>query len=316
MGDYVIEADRLTKWYDGNVGCRDISLKVPRGVVFGFLGPNGAGKSTFVRTLLGLIRPTSGTGSILGQPIPSVFSRDKVGYLPELFRYPDWMTGKQLLKLHADLCGVSRAGRTKIIHNLLERVGLHQRGDEKIRGYSKGMQQRIGLACALLGDPEVLFLDEPTSALDPIGRKEVRELVSTLQDEGKTVFLNSHLLSEVESVCNHVAIIDKGRLVVQGDWRKLSAVKTEVEVTISGVTDRFWEASQGLVLNREQLDQWEGKSSWRVTLSDDQQIPALVSELTAHKLEVYQVTPKKQNLEDIFMYWITRKENVSDVDHR
>lgn len=316
MSDYVIKTQDLTKLYAGDKGCREITLQVPRGVVYGFLGPNGAGKSTFVRTLLGLIRPTSGTASIMGHPISSVASRQQVGYLPELFRYPDWMTGMQLLKFHADLCKVPRTEQKARIHHLLERVGLHQRGEEKIRGYSKGMQQRIGLACALVSDPALVFLDEPTSALDPIGRKEVRELISDLRAEGKTVFLNSHLLSEVENVCDHVAIINKGRLVVQGDWRELRTVQAQVEVTISDVEDEWWASLSDLVTGWKRLSRWDGKSAWLLTLSEPSQIPALVSTLTSRQIDVYQVTPKQQNLEEIFMYWINKKEGAEHVDNR
>ncbi|MDR6225598.1 ABC transporter ATP-binding protein [Desmospora profundinema] len=313
--EYVIETNRLTKLYEGNKGCREITLQVPRGVVFGFLGPNGAGKSTFVRTLLGLIHPNSGTASLLGHPVPSIASRKKVGYLPELFRYPDWMTGRQLLDLHADLSEVPRVGRKKKISDLLEKVGLHQRGEDKIRGYSKGMQQRIGIATALISDPEVIFLDEPTSALDPIGRKEVRDMIREWREQGKTVFLNSHLLSEAETVCNHVAIINHGHLVVQGDWRQLSAVEPQVEVTVSDMDDYGWESFSGWGMKWEQIDQGEDRSTWLLTLSEEKQIPALVSALTDRGMKVYQVTPRQQSLEELFMYWVNRKENAAHVDH-
>ncbi|MFC7440211.1 ABC transporter ATP-binding protein [Laceyella putida] len=315
MGPYVIETDRLTKLYDGNKGCRDITLKVPKGVVYGFLGPNGAGKSTFVRSLLGLIQPTGGTATILGQPISSLASRKQVGYLPELFRYPDWMTGRKLLEFHANLCKVDPKQQRRLIDELLDRVGLHNRGDEKISGYSKGMQQRIGLACALISDPEVIFLDEPTSALDPIGRKEVRELICELRDKGKTVFLNSHLLSEVETICNHVAIINKGRLIVQGDWRELTSIETQVEVTLSSVPNQVFASLSDLVLNSEKIRDENGKSCWLLTLKEEESIPSLISAITSQQGKVYQVTPKKQNLEDIFMYWVNRKESTEHVDH-
>jgi ABC-2 type transport system ATP-binding protein len=315
LSEYVIETHHLTKLYEGNKGFHDISLQVPRGIVFGFLGPNGAGKSTFVRTLLALLHPTRGTASILGHPIASTASRKRVGYLPELFRYPDWLTGKKLLELHADLCKLPTSERKKRIHTLLERVGLHRREDEKIRGYSKGMQQRIGLACALISDPEVLFLDEPTSALDPIGRKEMRELIADLRDQGKTIFLNSHLLQEVENVCNDVAIIDHGKLLVQGDWRQLSAINTRIEVALSSMEDSHWQKLSHLITQRERLTKAEGKSAWLLTLPSEKQIPILVSALTSLQIEVFQVTPRLQSLEELFMYWIQQREVAQDVDH-
>jgi ABC-2 type transport system ATP-binding protein len=310
--DYVIETQQLTKQYNGKAGCRNITLQVPRGVVFGFLGPNGAGKSTFVRTLLGLLIPTSGKGTILGAPIGSVESRTRVGYLPELFRYPEWLTGRQLLETHADLCGLSLMERKTRIPYLLERVGLHGRGDEKIRGYSKGMQQRIGLACALLSDPEVVFLDEPTSALDPIGRREVRALMNELRNEGKTIFLNSHLLSEVESVCDHVAIIHKGELVVQGDWRKLSAVKPQVEMTIGPASSAIWDQLSSLIIQKECTGFTdEGRTCWLLTLKQEENIPIIIRYLSEKEIMIYQVTPRQPHLEDVFMYWVNRKEEQS-----
>ncbi|MED0680010.1 ABC transporter ATP-binding protein [Aneurinibacillus thermoaerophilus] len=316
--EYVIETQRLTKQYDGKAGCRNITLQVPRGVVFGFLGPNGAGKSTFVRTLLGLLIPTSGKGTILGAPIGSIESRKRVGYLPELFRYPEWLTGRQLLETHADLCGLSRTERKTRIPYLLERVGLHGRRDEKIRSYSKGMQQRIGLACALLSDPEVVFLDEPTSALDPIGRREVRELMDELRNEGKTVFLNSHLLSEVESVCDHVAIIHKSELVVQGDWRKLSAVKPQVDMTIGPAPSVIWDELSPFIIQKECTGFTdEGRTHWLLTLKQEEDIPVMIRHLSDKGIAIYQATPRQPHLEDVFMYWVNKKEaQTAHVDNR
>ncbi|GED15048.1 multidrug ABC transporter ATPase [Aneurinibacillus migulanus] len=317
MNEYVIETHQLTKQYDGKAGCRNITLSVPKGVVFGFLGPNGAGKSTFVRTLLGLLVPTGGSGHILGHPIGSVESRQKVGYLPELFRYPDWLTGQQLLESHADLCKIPRSERKNRIASLLERVGLSGRGNEKIRGYSKGMQQRIGLACALLSDPEIVFLDEPTSALDPIGRREVRELMAELRDEGKTIFLNSHLLSEVETVCDHIAIIHRSDLVVQGEWRSLSGVNPQAEITLSPVPDGLWKSLNTIVTEVELLQQEGEKTHWLITLTEEDDIAILVRRLSELGISLYRVVPRIPKLEDVFMYWVNREEaQHSHVDHR
>ncbi|MBN6187887.1 ABC transporter ATP-binding protein [Aneurinibacillus sp. BA2021] len=317
MSEYVIETQQLTKQYNGKAGCRDITLSVPRGVVFGFLGPNGAGKSTFVRTLLGLLHPTAGSGHILGSPIGSVESREKVGYLPELFRYPDWLTGRQLLEAHADLCRLPRGLRKERIDGLLERVGLSGRGGEKIRGYSKGMQQRIGLACALLSDPEIVFLDEPTSALDPIGRREVRELMAELRDEGKTVFLNSHLLSEVESVCDHIAIIHRGELVVQGEWRSLAAVNPQVELTLSSTPADLWDRVSTFVHHADLLSEAGDKKQWLVSLAAEEDVAPLIHQLSAMGISIYRVLPRTPHLEDVFMHWVNQKEEqYSHVDYR
>jgi ABC-2 type transport system ATP-binding protein len=317
MSNIVIETWGLTKQYDGRAGCRDITLQVPRGVVFGFLGPNGAGKSTFVRTMLGLLHPTAGRAELLGKPIGDIEARRKVGYLPELFRYQDWLTGLQLLETHAELAGVPRSLRRERIARLLERVGLTGREKEKIRGYSKGMQQRIGLACALIGDPELVFLDEPTSALDPIGRREVRDLMTELRREGKTVFLNSHLLSEVENVCDHVAIVHKSDLVVQGEWRKLSDVQTQVEIRAEGVNPALWHALQHLVVAAKPLESSVSLSGsrWMLQLSHEEQVPDLVDHLHRAGVRLYELTPRQPALEDVFLHWVGQKE-AEHAHHR
>jgi ABC-2 type transport system ATP-binding protein len=316
MTEFVMETWKLTKQFDGKAGCRDITLQVPRGSVFGFLGQNGAGKSTFVRTMLGLLHPTAGRAMMLGHPIGSVESRRRVGYLPELFRYPDWLTGRQLLEAHADVCGLTRGERKAVIHRLIDRVGLSGREDEKIRGYSKGMQQRIGLACSLISDPELVFLDEPTSALDPIGRREVRELISDLRSQGKTVFLNSHLLSEVEHICDYVAIIHKGELVVQGDWRRLSSVQPQVEVTLSAAVDGLWRTVPPFVQSSKRLSVREGLETWLIALDREESVPALVEALVSGGAAVHEVTRRRQSLEEVFLYWVRRKEGELRVaDH-
>jgi ABC-2 type transport system ATP-binding protein len=315
MADYVIETRNLSKQYDGKGGCKDITLQVPRGSVFGFLGQNGAGKSTFVRTMLGLLHPTAGSATMLGHAIGSVESRKKVGYLPELFRYPDWLTGLQLLEHHAEICGLSKSERKRVIRDVLERVGLAGRERERIRGYSKGMQQRIGLACALLSDPELIFLDEPTSALDPIGRKEVRELIAGLRDQGKTIFLNSHLLSEMESVCDYVGIIHRSELVVQGEWRKLSTVQPHVELALQAA-----ESAAGLapewpefVTEARLLRKRDGQEIWQATLDRDGRVPALLEALIAKGIAVHEAVRKHPSLEEVFLYWINRKEGEAHV---
>lgn len=315
MADYVIETWDLTKQYDGKAGCKNITLQVPRGSVFGFLGQNGAGKSTFVRTMLGLLHPTGGKAVMLGHPIGSVESRQKVGYLPELFRYPDWLTGIQLLEHHAELCGLSRTARKDVIRDVVARVGMSGREKGRIRGYSKGMQQRIGLACALLSDPELIFLDEPTSALDPIGRKEVRELIADLRDQGKTIFLNSHLLSEMESVCDYVGIIHRGELVVHGEWRKLSAVSPQVEVAVETGAGAFTEELPSFAVETELMHRDAEQERWLITLDQEGRVPALLQALIARGASVHEVVRKQQSLEEVFLYWVQKKEGEANVAH-
>jgi ABC-2 type transport system ATP-binding protein len=196
-------------------------MQVEPGEVFGFLGPNGAGKTTAVKLLLGLTRPTRGGGTVLGAPIGDRRARAGIGYLPELFRYQPWLRAREVLELHARLIAAgARAATTRVtpatIEATLSDVGLLDRADDVVGGFSKGMQQRLGLGVALLGAPPLIVLDEPTSALDPVGRMDVRSIIGRARDAGSTVFLNSHLLGEVERVCDRVAIVDHGRVLESG----------------------------------------------------------------------------------------------------
>ena len=227
-----IETTGLRKAYRGKVVLHDLSLTVAPGEVFGFLGPNGAGKTTTVKILLGLVRPTAGAARIFGLPAGDREARRQVGYLPENFRFHDWLTGAGLLDFHGRLAGLSAAERRSRIPEVIARVGLAGRGDERIRTYSKGMTQRIGLAQAIFHGPDLVLLDEPTSALDPVGRREVRDLIRSLRDDGVTVFLNSHLLSEVELVCDRVAIVDRGRVVRSGRLTELLGGASVIRVTV------------------------------------------------------------------------------------
>src|SRR2546428_389725 len=192
-------------------------MSVRVGQVYGFLGPNGAGKTTAVKLLLGLATRTSGTGAVLGEPLGSRGARRRIGYLPELFRYQPWLGAREVLALHCELAGVERARWEREIGDVLATVGLADRATSRVGTYSKGMQQRLGLGVALIGRPALVLLDEPTSALDPVGRHDVREIIRGLRQRGTTVFLNSHLLTEVEQVCDSVAIIDRGRVVAEGE---------------------------------------------------------------------------------------------------
>ena len=224
-----LELTGVRKTYGRTVALHDLSLRVEPGEVFGFLGPNGAGKTTTVKILLGLVRPTSGQARIFGLPCSDPAARRLVGYLPETFRFQDWLTGRELLELHADLAELSAEARAWRVPEVLRRVGLSDYSHDRLRTYSKGMLQRIGLAQAIIHNPRVLLLDEPTSALDPIGRRDVRDLIRELSARGMSVFLNSHLLSEVEMVCDRVAIIDRGRVVHTGRLDDLVRVHHSLE---------------------------------------------------------------------------------------
>ncbi len=292
----VIETKDLTKLYGKKVGCEKICLTVDEGQVFGFLGPNGAGKSTFVKMLIGLIKPTSGSAKLLGTPLGDVASRRRIGFLPENFRYQDWLTGRELLRYHAALALVPKEQRRARIDEVLRLVKIEGAAGAKIRTYSKGMQQRIGIAAALVSDPDLLFLDEPTSALDPIGRMEVREIILSLKERGKAVFLNSHLLSEIEMICDKVAIIKSGRIVESGTLDDLLRGKVEVEITAGNLNGFFGDGFTrfGRVLSSE-------GDTVLVELKNEDMIPELATQIIAGGGKLYNLSRKKRTLEELFM---------------
>jgi ABC-2 type transport system ATP-binding protein len=292
----IIETDNLTKMYGNKVGCSEICLTVGEGQIFGFLGPNGAGKSTLVKTMVGLLFPTSGSARILGKPLGDRSVRRKTGFLPENFRYQDWLTGTELLSFHGSLHGMSRAEKTRRIPEVLEQVGLGEKGSQRVGSYSKGMQQRIGLACALLPDPELIFLDEPTSALDPLGRREVREIMLELRKRGKTIFLNSHLLSEVEMVCDRVAFINKGSIVTEGSLDKLLAKTVEVEMRVDGISQKM--LSELSVLSSSL--KVEGNLI-RLCLRDMADTPVLAEAVVNNSGKLFSLNTRQNSLEDLFI---------------
>ncbi|HKF84208.1 MAG TPA: ABC transporter ATP-binding protein [Candidatus Limnocylindrales bacterium] len=289
-----IETHGLRKAYGGTVALESLDLRVEAGEVFGFLGPNGAGKTTAVKLLLGLTRPTAGRGAVLGAPLGDLAARARIGYLPELFRYQAWLTAREVLELHASLAGVTRARRRSEIDRVLELVGLAERASGRTGGFSKGMQQRLGLAAALLGDPALVILDEPTSALDPVGRDDVRAIIREAQARGSTVLLNSHLLGEVERLCDRVAIVNRGRVVAAGP---LSGLLGETAVRLR-VTDL---ARAGDTFAAFGVPE-DGGDGWVVVrgLSDDA-VPALVAAIVTAGGQVHAVDPGRRSLEDLFL---------------
>jgi ABC-2 type transport system ATP-binding protein len=289
-----IQLEHVTKRYGKVVALDDLSLTVERGV-FGFLGPNGAGKTTAVKILLGLTRPTSGSGALAGAAFGSKMSLGRIGYLPELFRYQSWLTAREVLALHCELAGVDRAHWATEIDRILATVGLADRGTSRVGTFSKGMQQRLGLGVALLDDPAVVLLDEPTSALDPVGRHDVREIIRALREKGTVVFLNSHLLSEVEQVCDAVAIVDRGKVVAQGDLTQLLGTSS-VRVRASGVTR---EARTAMSRFGELDDGADGALLIRGI--DRERIPELVGAMVASGARIYAVEPQHESLEERFL---------------
>ena len=291
-----IATSGLHKAFGRRVALHDLTLHVQAGEVFGFLGPNGAGKTTAMKIMLGLVRPTGGQALVFGRPPTDPAARRRIGYLPEHFRFQEWATGAELLDFHGRLAGMGAAQRAGRIPELLERVGLAGRGGERVRRYSKGMTQRLGLALAILHRPDLVLLDEPTSALDPVGRREVRELIRELAAGGATVFLNSHLLTEVEAVCDRVAIVNQGRVVASGPLDDLAGAATQLRLLL----DRVDRELLALVGRHGRVARVEGTT---VTLAVDRLdvAPDLASLLVGAGYLLYGLVPVQRSLEDIFV---------------
>jgi ABC-2 type transport system ATP-binding protein len=301
-GTSAVECHEVRKRFGATVALRGVTLDVPRGSVFGFLGPNGAGKSTLVKILTGLVYADSGSIQVLGARPGSRGSQRGTGYLPEHFRFPGWLTGRELLRFHGRLMGT-----TVDTDHLLKLVGLRDAADRRVVELSKGMQQRLGLAQALVGDPELVFLDEPTSALDPLGRIEVRDVLLHLKDRGITVFLNSHLLTEIEKVCDGVAVIDRGSVVAQGSMDQLlqgPLARVEVgdlppERVVEAAAALARVGASGAVYVRGELS---------VPVESRDELPQVVSTLVALGIPVYEAGLVRRSLEDAFVQLVREHE--------
>ena len=291
-----IETDQLRKEFGDNVAVEGLTLRVAQGEVFGFLGPNGAGKTTSIKMLLGLVAPTSGKASLLGAPIGDRPTLARIGFLPEHFRFQDWLTAGEFLWLHGELLGLEGQALKTRRDELLERVGLAPFRNKQLRTFSKGMLQRIGLAQALLNHPALVFLDEPTSGLDPVGRRLVRDVIHELRNEGTCVFLNSHLLSEIEVTCDRVAFIRHGEVVRTLDLASLQGNQSLVTIRASGLTPAMvsemarW--GRDIQANGEQLT---------LTVHNEASIPEINRYLVAQGANVFSISPSRLSLEDIFI---------------
>jgi ABC-2 type transport system ATP-binding protein len=258
------------KWRKGSVVAIDgLDLEVQRGEVFGLLGPNGSGKSTTLKVLLGLLRPTSGEARLFGESVATVASRRRLGYLPESPYFYKFLSGEETLKFFGRLCGMQGADLQKRIDELIELVGLQHGRHRPLSGYSKGMLQRIGLAQALLHDPELLLLDEPTAGVDPLGSREMKDLILELKARGKTIVLSSHLLDQVEQVCDRVAILHLGKKILEGRLSELLTRQGKVTITLSDF--------------------------------DEKSLPQIRSQLESLKLKVEEIEPPKMTLEELFL---------------
>jgi ABC-2 type transport system ATP-binding protein len=299
----MLEAKGLSKTYRVGFWGRKLraldhlSLTVDKGEIFGLVGPNGAGKSTAIKILLGIVRPTSGSGSIDGHPIGSVASRARLGFLPENPALYEFLTGREYLQMVGSLIRLDGATTRKRTESLLDQVGLSHAGDLGIRKYSKGMVQRLGLAQALMGDPAVVILDEPMSGLDPIGRKDVRDLIFKLRDEGRTVFFSTHILPDVEMICDRVALLSKGRLTDIGRLDDLLSHRVRaVEVAVSSCPR---ERREQLQKTHQCRDPGDGRLL--VVFEGLEEANRFAVEAVGFGAEVESLNVLRENLEELFM---------------
>ena len=297
-----IEAQGLRKVYRSRVRGRAIEalggldLRVEPGEVFGLLGPNGAGKTTTVKILLGLTFPTSGSARLLGLPAADPASRRRVGYLPEGHRFPGYLTARQTLEIFGRMSGMDRAARRARTGVLLERVGLEKWADVRVRKFSKGMTQRLGLAAALVHDPEVLLLDEPTDGVDPLGRREIRDLLQEEASRGKAILLNSHLLSEIELTCGRVAVLRNGTVAAEGSIESLTAKTSRYRLVATGVDERLLAAFRETGATVERVN-----GHFDLGARDLDHLNALVDRLRASGGRLQELTPVRSSLEDVFV---------------
>jgi ABC-2 type transport system ATP-binding protein len=299
----VIEIENLTKdfysgfWVKHPVRALDnISLQVHKGEVFGFLGPNGAGKSTSLKILMNLLRPTSGAARILGRPVESVSTHQSIGYLPENPYFYDYLTPEELLTYAGKLFGMRQPVLKKKVDVLLQSVGLAEARSIQLRKFSKGMVQRIGIAQAIINDPEVVFLDEPMSGLDPLGRMDVRKIISSLKSSGVTVFFSSHILPDVEAICDRIAILNKGKLLQAGPLDEILKMKIEGHEAILGRwLQDVLPAIKGCCDDVRPLG-----DRLHVRVHNQEQIQCLLSLASTHGLELISLNPIRPSLEEYF----------------
>jgi ABC-2 type transport system ATP-binding protein len=301
-----VEITNLTKDYEVGFWRKrkvraldDLTLSIDEGQIFGFLGANGAGKTTTLKLLMRLIFPTGGSARILGHDIQDVRMHRRIGYLPENPYFYDYLTARELVEYCAELFGLAGAERRKRAADLLARVGLDEkRWDTQLRKFSKGMLQRVGLAQSLVNDPEIVFLDEPMSGLDPVGRREVRDLIATLRDEGKTVFMCSHILSDIEVLCDRVAILKRGRLAQTGhldELRQRPDDPHQMEVMATGADA----ATLKQLLPNGQIT--PTPSGLRIEIAAENEIEGVIAALRKAGGKVVSVQPVKQSLEELFL---------------
>lgn len=305
----VIEINSITKYFKGKKFSSDkikalekVSFYVESGEIFGLLGPNGAGKTTLVKILLGITYATEGSAKIFDKPVTNVNIKKKVGYLPENHKFPNYLTGEQVIDYFGRLSGMTKSELDKTTYKYLKFVGMDQWGTTKIKKYSKGMMQRLGLAQAMISNPDLIFLDEPTDGVDPIGRKEIRDILLDLKNQGKTIFLNSHLLSEIELICDKVAILDKGELIKVGSVDDLTNTGNKYIFITSDLPED--------IMNKilmEYKGTLHGKNEFECNINSIEEVNAIIDYLRSSKILIHAFTKEKNSLESMFINLIERK---------
>jgi ABC-2 type transport system ATP-binding protein len=309
MSAHAVSARGLAKIYSSRFGRRTITaldgidLEVQAGEIFGLLGPNGAGKTTTVKILLGLTRPTAGEASLFGIPVSRPESRRRVGYLPEGHRFPGYLTARQTLSVFGRMSGLDSAALRQRIPRLLERVRLEKWSDVRVRKFSKGMTQRLGLAAALVHEPEVLLLDEPTDGVDPVGRREIRDLLTEEAGRGRAILLNSHLLSEIERTCGRVAVLREGKIVAHGRIEDLTARGSRYRMVASPVDETLVAAFRETGAGVEQVN-----GHLELSTRDLDHLNALVDRLRARGGVLQELSPVRSSLEDVFVGLVRPEE--------
>ncbi len=308
---YAIEITNLTKIYKtralnkGEIkALENVTLNIEKGTIFGLLGPNGAGKTTLVKVLLGIVSATSGSAKLLGENVKNYLVRKNVGYLPENHKFPNYLTGEDVLMYYAKLSGYEISKKSKEIEEYLQLVKMGKWRKTKIKKYSKGMMQRLGLAQAMIHNPEIIFLDEPTDGVDPIGRKEIRDILIELKDKGKTIFINSHLLSEVELVSDKVGMLNEGKLIKLGTVEELTTSKEIFEINIS-------ETLPDLVVKELKTKYTFQINNLKISLenANTDKVNKFMDELRKLGVTITSFNQKKESLEDMFIKSLTETKN-------
>jgi len=309
---FAIETNSLSKIYSTSFGKKkvnalsDVSIKIPPGTIFGLLGPNGAGKTTFIKLLLGITYPTFGSGLLLNEPILNYTVKKRIGYLPENHKYPSYLKGRDVLRFFGRLSGMSGKNLEIKIDKLLETVKLSEWGQSKVKTYSKGMMQRLGLAQSLINDPDLIFLDEPTDGVDPIGRKEIRDILIELKSKSKTILLNSHLLSEVEMITDRVGILNKGKLLREGSVKELTEKKEEYKIRLPETEiDSTKLSFQNISVTKN------SDGSLSVKVDNVKSLNLLIDNLRKNGILIQEIELQKSTLEEMFISLINEADGES-----